>query len=63
MAMMVNDFSFFFFCLRRKRMLEMQAEASKEKYGDLTEISKPDFVREVTEASKECYVVVHLYQD
>ncbi|KAI8370055.1 thioredoxin-like protein [Choanephora cucurbitarum] len=48
---------------RHKRMMEMQAQAAKEKYGEITEISKPDFVREVTEASKECYVVVHLYKD
>ncbi|KAF7726029.1 Allantoicase [Apophysomyces ossiformis] len=48
---------------RQKRLEEMKAAASKEKYGDLTQISKPDFVKEVTEASKECYVVVHLFKD
>lgn len=44
-------------------MMEMQAQAAKEKYGQITEISKPDFVKQVTEASKECHVVVHLYKD
>ncbi|ORE07747.1 thioredoxin-like protein [Rhizopus microsporus var. microsporus] len=48
---------------RQKRMMEMQAMAAKDKYGQVTEISKPDFVREVTEASKDCHVVVHLYKD
>ncbi|KAI8636904.1 thioredoxin-like protein [Parasitella parasitica] len=48
---------------RRRRMMEMQAEAAKEKFGEVKEISKPDFIKEVTEASKECHVVVHLYQD
>ncbi|KAI8064603.1 thioredoxin-like protein [Gongronella butleri] len=48
---------------RRKRLQEMHASAAKEKYGDVTQISKPDFVKEVSEASKDCYVVVHLYQD
>lgn len=48
---------------RHKRMMEMQAQAAKEKFGEVTEISKPDFIREVTEASKEHYVVVHLYKD
>lgn len=48
---------------RRKRMLEMQQQAEKDKYGEVTQISKPDFVKEVTEASKECYVVVHLFKD
>lgn len=44
-------------------MMEMQAQAAKEKYGEVKEISKPEFVKEVTEASKECHVVVHLYKD
>ncbi|KAG1466950.1 hypothetical protein G6F46_000241 [Rhizopus delemar] len=48
---------------RHKRMMEMQAQAAKEKYGEVIEISKPDFVREVTDASKECFVVVHLYKE
>ncbi|RUS25931.1 thioredoxin-like protein [Jimgerdemannia flammicorona] len=42
------------------RMEEMRAMAAKEKFGDLVQINKPDFVREVTEASKECCIVVHL---
>ncbi|KAI9245751.1 thioredoxin-like protein [Sporodiniella umbellata] len=48
---------------RHKRMMEMHAQAAKEKYGQIREISKTDFVKEVTEASQECYVVVHLYKD
>ncbi|CAO3649384.1 unnamed protein product [Mucor fragilis] len=48
---------------RHKRMMEMQAQAAKEKFGEVKEISKPDFIKEVTEASKECHVVVHLYKD
>jgi thioredoxin-like negative regulator of GroEL len=44
-------------------MKEMQQIASKEKYGEVMQISKPDFVKEVTEASKECSVIVHLFQD
>ncbi|KAI9351058.1 thioredoxin-like protein [Pilaira anomala] len=48
---------------RHKRMMEMQALAAKEKFGEVYDISKPDFIREVTEASKDCYVVVHLYKD
>lgn len=44
-------------------MMEMHALAAKEKYGEVLDISKPDFIREVTEASKDCYVVVHLYKD
>ena len=48
---------------RKKRMEEMHKLAEKDKYGEVTQISKPDFVKEVTEASKECYVVVHLFKD
>ncbi|RUP44573.1 thioredoxin-like protein [Jimgerdemannia flammicorona] len=48
---------------RMKRMEEMRAMAAKEKFGDLVQINKPDFVREVTEASKECCIVVHLFDN
>ncbi|KAG0165564.1 hypothetical protein DFQ28_008710 [Apophysomyces sp. BC1034] len=48
---------------RQKRLQEMQASTAKEKYGDLVQISKPDFITEVTEASKDCHVVVHLFKD
>jgi hypothetical protein len=41
----------------------MKAEASREKYGQLTQISKPDFIKEVTEASQEVWVIVHLFKD
>lgn len=41
----------------------MQAAAQRDKYGEVIQISKPEFVKEVTEASKECYVVVHLFKD
>ncbi|KAI8329651.1 thioredoxin-like protein [Chlamydoabsidia padenii] len=48
---------------RQKRMQEMQAAAANNKFGQVTHISKPDFIKEVTEASKEYHVVVHLYQN
>ncbi|CAM0135023.1 Proteolipid protein 2 [Umbelopsis sp. WA50703] len=48
---------------KMKRMKEMQEISSKEKYGEVRQISKPDFVKEVTEASKECAVILHLYND
>ncbi|CAG8547501.1 13309_t:CDS:2 [Acaulospora colombiana] len=48
---------------RQKRIAEMKAEASLEKFGHVTQIMKPDFIREVTEASKEVWVVVHLFKD
>ncbi|CAG8473817.1 6994_t:CDS:2 [Scutellospora calospora] len=48
---------------RLKRIAEMKAEALHNKFGELIQISKPDFIREVTEASKEVWVVVHLFKD
>ncbi|KAK9702932.1 Proteolipid protein 2 [Basidiobolus ranarum] len=48
---------------RQKRMAEMQAQAEKDVFGELTQISEQDFVKEVTEASKEVSVVVHLFKD
>ena len=35
----------------------------KNKFGSLNEISKGDWIKEVTEASNDCWVVTHLYQD
>ncbi|KAI9321567.1 thioredoxin-like protein [Dichotomocladium elegans] len=48
---------------RKKRLAELEQQEAKNKFGGVTQISKPDFVKEVTEASKECYVVVHLFKD
>lgn len=40
----------------------MQATAIGEVFGYVKEISAPDWGREVTEASKGQYVVVHLFK-
>ncbi|CAG8434496.1 10534_t:CDS:2 [Funneliformis caledonium] len=48
---------------RQKRIAEMKVEASGEKFGQVIHISKPDFIKEVTEASKEVWVVVHLFNE
>ncbi|CAG8471480.1 10027_t:CDS:2 [Paraglomus brasilianum] len=48
---------------RRMRIAEMKAQAMREKYGEVIHISKPEFVKEVSEASKDDWVVVHLYRD
>ncbi|CAI2163308.1 4965_t:CDS:2 [Funneliformis geosporum] len=48
---------------RQKRMAEIKAEASYEKFGQVIQISKPDFIKEVTEASQEVWVIVHLFKE
>lgn len=45
---------------RQQRMKEMNALAQKSKYGTVYPISKPDYAREVTEASREAPVFVNL---
>ena len=45
---------------RQQRMKEMTALAQKSKYGTVYPISKPDYAREVTEASSEAPVFVNL---
>ena len=32
------------------------------KYGDVIEISRDEYIREVTEADPESFVLLHLYQ-
>ncbi len=51
---------------RLKRIAEMKALASKNKFGEVLPLSRDDFVRHVTEGSKEgggVWVVVFLHQD
>ncbi|CAM9225590.1 unnamed protein product [Ectocarpus sp. 13 AM-2016] len=48
---------------RAQRVAEMKAKAAAAKFGELFEISKADWVREVTDASKSVCVVAHLYED
>lgn len=45
---------------KQKRMQEMQQLAQKSRYGTVYPISKPDYSREVTEASKSAPVLVNL---
>lgn len=47
---------------RQRRIEEMLKEAALNKYGRVETISEPDFVKEVTEASNQVNVVVHLYK-
>jgi len=47
---------------RRKRIAEMQSQLKRERFGEVTQISEPDFVKEVTEASKDVWVVCHLFK-
>ena len=44
-------------------MAEMKAKAAAARFGELYEISKADWVREVTDASNSATVVAHLYED
>eukprot|EP00357_Protocruzia_adherens_P013130 CAMPEP_0114996846 /NCGR_PEP_ID=MMETSP0216-20121206/14559_1 /TAXON_ID=223996 /ORGANISM="Protocruzia adherens, Strain Boccale" /LENGTH=244 /DNA_ID=CAMNT_0002361139 /DNA_START=135 /DNA_END=869 /DNA_ORIENTATION=- len=48
---------------RAKRMKEMKDKAAKPHFGSLLEISKEDWTKEINEAPKDVFVVVHLYQD
>ncbi|KAJ2453985.1 phosducin [Coemansia sp. RSA 2336] len=48
---------------RQQRMAEMQAQAEKEKFGELMQISEPDYKSMVTEASKDVWVVVHMFRE
>jgi hypothetical protein len=48
---------------RQRRIEEMKKSAVKNKFGEVQEIIKDEWIREVTEGSKSSPVVVHLYQD
>ncbi len=48
---------------RKERLKQIQEEASKRKFGSVAKIVREEFVQEVTEGSRQCWVVVHLYKD
>lgn len=49
--------------MREKRMAQLKEKKQKERYGTVQYIHRSEYVKEVTEASKTCPVVLHLYQD
>jgi uncharacterized protein len=48
---------------REQRLNELKQQAMKNRFGELMEIVKDDWIREVTECSNSCAVVVHLYEN
>ena len=46
---------------RQKRLDELREKALKSKFGDLVDIVKDEWIKEVTESSQSVAVVVHLY--
>mmetsp|Transcript_6259 Transcript_6259/g.11137 ORF Transcript_6259/g.11137 Transcript_6259/m.11137 type:complete len:283 (+) Transcript_6259:130-978(+) len=49
--------------MRDARLKELAEKAKGEKYGEVYPITKADFIREVTEDSKKCWVVVEMFKD
>ena len=48
---------------RLKRLEEIKSETKKLKFGDIREINKQEYIAEVTNAPKDVFVVLNLYQD
>lgn len=48
---------------RKKRLNELKTAAQKPYFGKVIEISKQDYINEVTNATKDVFVVLNLYQD
>lgn len=48
---------------RKKRLVEMREAAKVAKFGSVIPISGSDFVREVSQAPQDVWVVVMLYKD
>jgi len=42
--------------------MEMQNQAQKERFGEVTHISQTDFVDDVTKAGEGVWVVLHLFR-
>ncbi|KAI9342548.1 thioredoxin-like protein [Obelidium mucronatum] len=48
---------------KKQRLAELHQLARKEIFGSVTQISKPDYQKEVTDASKDVPVVILLFQN
>ena len=48
---------------KKKRLEEIQKTAEKPHFGSMFEISREEYLTHVTNAPKESFVVLHLYQD
>lgn len=48
---------------RQQRLNAIKQELSEDKFGEIQHIYKTDFVREVSDASKEVWVVAFLYKE
>jgi hypothetical protein len=57
-----NDNDYFLKQYTQKRLAELQQSPSTRTFGELVEISRQDFMREVTEASQKHPVLLYLYQ-
>lgn len=47
---------------RRQRLLEMKDAQAKSVFGEVTEISKADWVQQVNKAGEGIWVVIHVYK-
>eukprot|EP00128_Syssomonas_multiformis_P013926 Colp12_sorted_trinity150504_noHs@13107 len=48
---------------RKRRLEELAAYSQKAKFGDVVQISKPDYLNEVNKAGQGIWVVLHLFKD
>jgi hypothetical protein len=48
---------------RANRLLQLKEAQARNRFGEVLEIVKDDWIRDVTECSNSCWVVAHLYQD
>ena len=45
---------------KQKRIAQIRHLANKARFGQVYEVNKPEYKKEVTETSKQCFVVVHM---
>lgn len=57
-------YTYFPYCLliRQQRLQEWKCLQRRQKYGELREISGEQYVKEVTNAPEDVWVIIHLYR-
>jgi len=51
-----------FSAYRQKRLLDLQAQLERKKFGEVGEITKQDYLEQVNNAGENIWVVLHVYK-
>lgn len=57
-----DAYCYYYFFIRQQRLQEWKFLQRRQKYGELREICGEQYVKEVTNAPEDVWVIIHLYR-